>query len=132
MVGSVLNGGYASLLAEILSKERRIGESQPVRYFFHRKVSVGEQLEAVFYHIVGNPAYRSLAAYMAAHRGEILGSDAQLLGIVNHLAGLLAFVVEQFKKLIEEVLLAVGRSLVGTGHSFVAQQLIADDKQQDA
>ena len=83
---SIKRNNLSAVSQEVLPEERRIGEIESARHLLNGQLRCREQGLGVDNDRVRDPRRRAVIRHLARYDGQILGRDAELVGIILHLA----------------------------------------------
>lgn len=116
---------------EVLSEERRIGEIESARHLLNGQLRCREQGFGVDNDRVRDPRRCAVIRHLTRYDGQILGRDAELVGIILHLARDGYIGGQQREELAEDHLLTrAGLTLNGHIAGIDSRQLKAEERQQ--
>lgn len=116
---------------EVLSEERGIREIESARHLLHGQLRGREQCLGIDYHRVRDPRRCAVIRHLSCYDGQILGRDAEFVGVILHLARDGDIGGQQREELAEDDLLTrAGLTLHGQIVGIYSCQLEAEQGQQ--
>ena len=89
------------MLLDVFAEERRIGETKTIAYLLDAQVGLFQAVANVLQDVFGNPLVGRLARLLLADDRQVLGRDAQLVGVRLDGAVLVVLSVQQVEETLE-------------------------------